>query len=369
MLVALSARPRRRAPSQRSRHLPAVAAVAGLALLTLAMATIGCGGSGDSDPAAAPRALVIYSTHGRENVEPVLERFRAAHPDLAVQWRQFSTVDLHNAIRVEADDPQADVWWGGPHTTFMQAEREGLLAPYRPTWADAVEPAARSAADMWYGNFRMPECIMFNADVLEPDEAPQEWDDLLDPRWRGRIVLRDPSKSGTMRAIFGAMIWRTYATTGDDAAGFDWLRRLHDNVAVYAPDPRAMYQALHTPETPVTVWNMVDAHIQSREGYDFGVVLPASGVPVLVEGIAIVRGARHRAAAEAFYEWVTSEEQLVHQAERFHRIPARRDIAPGRLPAWMTEREIVAMEIDAARYAPLEGPWMERFRREIQTRR
>jgi iron(III) transport system substrate-binding protein len=221
---------------------------------------------------------------------------------------------------------------------------------------------------MWYGNFRMPECIMINANALSADEAPREWDDLVAPEWKGRIVLRDPSKSGTMRAIFGAMVWRTYKDSGDTTAGVEWLRRLHDNVETYAPDPRAMYQALNTAETPVTVWNMVDAHIQSQQGYNFMALLPASGVPVLIEGIAITAGAPHRAEAELFYEWVTTAEQLAWQAHEFHRIPARRDISGESLPAWMTEQEIVAMEIDAERYAPLEGEWMERFRREIQTR-
>src|SRR5690606_25934654 len=132
---------------------------------------------------------------GRENVDPVIDRFREAHPDVTVQWRQFSTIDLANAIRAEAEagDPQADVWWGGPHTVFMQAEAEGLLAPYRPSWADQVGPGERSATDHWYGNFRMPECIMVNANVLSPEEAPREWDDLIAPEWKGRIVLRDPS--------------------------------------------------------------------------------------------------------------------------------------------------------------------------------
>jgi iron(III) transport system substrate-binding protein len=327
---------------------------------------IACG-NGQSKP-SGPQ-LVLYSTHGREQIEPVVERFRVAHPEITVEWRQYSTVDLFNAVRVNKDSPQADVWWGGPHTTFMQAESDGLLATYRPTWADQVGDAARSPNDKWYGNYRMPECIMYNANVLAPDEAPQEWDDLITPEWKDRIVIREPSKSGTMKAIFGAMVWRFYKDTQSADEGMAWLAKLHENVAVYAPDPRAMYQMLNTKETPVTVWNMVDAHIQTeKNGFNFKAILPESGVPVLVEGIAIIEGAPNRKEAEIFYEWVTSREELLHQAEQFARIPARLDIEQSALPQWMQEQTINAMEIDPAIYQPLEQPWMDRFREEIQTK-
>jgi len=311
--------------------------------------------------------LVVYSTHGREQIEPVMARFATAHPEIAVEWRPYSTGDLYNAIKTERGQPQADVWWGGPHTTFTQAERDGLLAVYRPTWSEAVAAEHRSPGGYWFGTYLMPEGIMYNANVLREEEVPKDWDDLLDPKWKGRIVLREPGKSGTMRAIFGALVWRTYSASGDAAPGLDFLRKLHGNVAVYAPDPRAMYQMLNTPETPITVWNMVDAFVQSQQGYNFKFVAPSSGVPVLTEGIALIKNAPHRAEAEVFYEWVTSTEELIHQAHHFARIPARTDIARESLPAWITEQEYKPMEIDTERYLPLEQEWMDYFREQIQT--
>src|SRR5690606_5702516 len=106
----------------------------------------------------------------------------------------------------ERANPQADVWFGAPSTMFSQAAGEGLLASYRPTWAEAVEPDAHGENDDWYGTYQTPEVIAYNTNLLSPEEAPQDWSDLLDERWRDQIIMRDPIASGTMRTIFAAMI-------------------------------------------------------------------------------------------------------------------------------------------------------------------
>jgi iron(III) transport system substrate-binding protein len=352
----------------RARMLAAALALAAIVLTGLALSACG-GDSGSASGAGAERKfLVIYSTHGKENVEPVLERFKKAHPEITVEWRPFSTIDLFNALRAEKSDPQCDVWWGGPSGTFIRGEREGLLQPYRPAWADAVPAESHSPAGLWHGNYLMPECIMHNANVLTPEQAPQEWDDLLKPEWKGKIVLRDPAKSGTMRAIFGAMIWRFHQKTESPEQGYDWLRQLHANVAAYAPDPRAMYQALNSEETPVTVWNIVDAHVQSQQGYNFKAIIPASGVPVLIEGIGLVKDCPNPNNGKLFIDWVAQVDEAVYQAHEFHRIPARTDIPAEKLPDWMTQKKIVAMEIDQEIYMPLEEKWMDYFRENIQSK-
>jgi iron(III) transport system substrate-binding protein len=65
---------------------------------------------------------------------------------------------------------------------------------------------------------------------------------VLHPKWRDRIIIRDPIASGTMRAIFGAMIARELARTGSTRAGYDWLLRLDRNTKEYTLNPTILYQ-------------------------------------------------------------------------------------------------------------------------------
>jgi len=97
----------------------------------------------------------------------------------------------------------------------------------------------------------------------------------------------------------------------------------------------------------VTLWDLTDILLQKREqNVPMGFVIPRSGALVLNEGIAIVNGAPHRAEAERFYEFVTTKKALLHQAERFYRIPARRDISDQEKPEWLRSIQITELPVD-----------------------
>ena len=64
------------------------------------------------------------------------------------------------------------------------------------------------------GPYETPEVIVYNSEAVTAAEAPKDWDDVLDPKWRDKVLIRNPNPSDSMRAIFGAMIWRFYKDTG-----------------------------------------------------------------------------------------------------------------------------------------------------------
>ena len=259
--------------------------------------------------------LVVYSPHGKDMLEEFAQKFEAANPGVDVQWLDMGSQEAYDRIRTEMANPQADVWWGAPSTIFMRAEKEGLLAPYRPSWADSIAPEFRSAVDRWYGTFITPEVIVFNSHMLKKNDAPKDWDDLLDAQWKNKIILRYPLASGTLRVIFSAMIASSISKYGSEDKGFDWLRRLDANTKSYTSDPTQMYLKLAREEAAVSVWDMPDVVLQAKlNNYPFDYNVPASGTVLLTDGIAIISGAKHMELAEKFYEFVTSEESLVLEA-------------------------------------------------------
>ena len=89
--------------------------------------------------------------------------------------------------------------------------------------------------------------------------------------------------------------------------------------------------------------------------------IPSSGTPLLVEGIAIVRGSRHAAAAKEFYEFVTTPQALQTAAQRFVRMPARSDVSSDSLPAWIRDAraQIKPMAFDRQLLADSLDSWMK----------
>ena len=330
--------------------------------LVVVMAAAGC-----SQASKIP--LVVYSPHGKDMLEEFAQKFEAANPGVDVQWLDMGSQEAYDRIRTEMGNPQADVWWGAPSTIFMRAEKEGLLASYRPSWADSIAPEFKSAVDMWYGTFITPEVIVFNSHILTKNDAPKDWDDLLDPQWKNRIILRYPLASGTLRVIFSAMVAKSIAKNGSEGDGFDWLRRLDANTKSYTSDPTQMYLKLAREEAAVSVWDMPDVVLQSKvNNYPFDYNVPASGTVLLTDGIAIVSGAKHKALAEKFYEFVTSEESLILEANKFYRIPARSGIPKEKLPSWITSTSYLPMHVDWELISQHESEWMRKWDEEVKGR-
>ena len=328
------------------------------ALLTLLLLTC----CAESDERAS---LVVYSTHGKEMLADTERAFEALHPDINVQWIDMGGQDVYDRIRTERTNPTASIWWGGDGPTFSRAASEGLLEPYTPEWAAAVPAEGRGAGDAWMATYLTPEVLLFNSRTVPEAERPTDWDDLLLPEWKDRIIIRYPLASSTMRTIWGSLIMRQPSVE----EGYKWLARLDMNTKTYAAEPTQLYLKVAREEGDVSLWNMPDTYIQSQiNGYPFDFNLPTSGTPVLHDGIAIVKGAPALDAARMFYDHVTSDSALFDQANRYYRIPARSDLDSLALPQWMRESDIRAMDVDWERLAT-EGPtWMQYWDENIKGR-
>jgi iron(III) transport system substrate-binding protein len=329
--------------------------VQGLVLIALLLLTSCSGTSGKT-------TLIVYSPHGKELLTEFEKRFEAQYPGTDVRWLDMGSQDALDRVRSERANPQADVWWGAPSTMFSQAEKEGLLDAYRPMWWDKVVTEARSKNDFWYGTFQTPEVIAYNSKALKREEVPQDWDDLIDPRWRGKFVMRDPLASGTMRAIYSAAILRKMGPDQSPEPGYEWLRKLDANTKEYAVNQTILMQKLGRQEAILTLWDMPDIELQkSQYGFPLDYVIPKSGTPVLTDAIAIVKGSKHRKDAEAFYDFVNTEESLIFAANQFYRIPSRTDIRTNRLPEWMRNLTIPKMQMNWDLVEAKSQEWMEHW--------
>jgi iron(III) transport system substrate-binding protein len=104
---------------------------------------------------------------------------------------------------------------------------------------------------------------------------------------------------------------------------------------------------------------------QEQKKLPIAYVIPSSGTPVIIDAIAIVRGAPHEEEAKRFYEFVTTKESLIHAARTFYRIPVRTDIDRDQLPAWMNE-SFKRMPLDWDLLRKDGGEWLRYWDTEIR---
>ncbi|MFO7173112.1 MAG: extracellular solute-binding protein [Bacillota bacterium] len=351
-------------------------------LTALAVAIAGCGGQGAApqggSDAQAPAGggeqsggqeeerLVIYTARDKSVVDFVVPRFEEAHPEYKgkVEVLTMGAQEILERVRAEKANPQADVWWGGTQQALSQAAKEGLLAAVKPSFADQVPAEYKDPNGYWYGEILLPEVIMYNTDALSPEEAPQDWDDLLDPKWKGKIIIRAVPASGTMRTIYAAMIYRFYEQDGKPDRGFEWLKKLDANTKEYAANPTDLYLKLARQEGLLSLWNLQDILIQKEQkNMPFGYVVPKSGAPILVDGVAVVQGAKHPRAAEKFLEFLFSQELRTALATEYYQIPT---IPLDQEPEWLRGLELKAMELDWDVMAANEKDWIQYWDQNIK---
>ena len=329
----------------------------------LAAGLAGCGGDGRTP-------LTVYSPHGRDLLQLFEAEFERHQPSIDLRYLDMGSQEVYDRVRSERANPQADVWFGGPDAIFARAAAEGLLAPYRPEWAEAVPAGSRAAGDLYFGTFRTLPVLVWNSKRVSDAEAPRDWDDLLAARFSGRVLLRDPMASGVMRTVFAHRLARAVAEQGSPDSGFAWLARLDAATKEYVANPALLFEKLVRGEGEVTVWELTDVLLQRAAGSPVGFGFPASGTPVIDDSVALVAGAPRRAAAVAFLDWVGSAEAQTLAAERAFRLPARLDLAPEHLPEWARAAldHLVVADYDEA-LAAAQGPaWMARWDAQVRGR-
>ncbi|HYC78340.1 MAG TPA: substrate-binding domain-containing protein [Planctomycetota bacterium] len=325
-------------------------------------ALVACGRGDDRRP------LVVYSAHAGDILTEFERSFEAAHPQVDVVWSYLSPQLALDRMRAERAAPQCDVWWGADAATLTTAARESLLAPYRPTYGEESPP--HDAEWRWSGCFWLPMVLGFHPDRISREELPTTLVELGDPRFKDRIVLREPSASGGLRTVFAAVV----AAAPSEDEGFNRLAALDRNVRAYEGSPELLFEALEKGPAALTVWNLTDLIFQRKgkgqeKGYRFLPAPFAEPTPTVVDGIAVTPRGAANADARAFYEHVNTLEALAALAERHQRIPVRPSFDRAKLDPDVRDFPWTPLAVDATVLAEKTPGWMRRFEEEILSRR
>jgi iron(III) transport system substrate-binding protein len=312
--------------------------------------------------------LTIYTARDKDEVASVIDQFVHKYPkyrDL-VNVVTLSAQDALTRLRAEKENPQAGFLWGSTQEGLQRAADEGLLASSIPDHAGLIDATRKDPQGRWYAEMLLPEVIVYNRERLTPEQAPKDWDDLIAPEFKGKILIRDVMASGTMRTIFSSMIYRQYATTGSPDAGYEWLRRLDANTVNYAANPDDMYFKLDRGVGTVTLWNLQDALIQSLKKHrPWSYVLPSSGAPVLLDGVGVVNNPKSLQIASDFESFLLEPTLQLQLARDYYQIPAM-DLHGAPRPAWLANLTLKEMNVDWQVMSQKQSEWMRHWSQHIQ---
>src|SRR4029078_2148573 len=116
--------------------------------------------------------------------------------------RIFSRVAQEYAAGLHVPDAVST----GDAAQFIAWKRSGLLAAYVPEEVAKHIPAEHRDPDGLYATVRSSLCVVaYNTQLVNSTEAPKSFADLLDPKWKGKIVKAHPGYSGTIMTATSQM--------------------------------------------------------------------------------------------------------------------------------------------------------------------
>jgi iron(III) transport system substrate-binding protein len=145
--------------------------------------------------------LVVYTAFEENELKTFWEQFKKDLPELAAKasYIRGSTGPTIARLEAEKANPQADVVWGVFNDYMTGAAKKGLLDPYAAKDSSAIAARFKHPENMWQGVTLLTVAFAANqkkmAELKLP--PPRSWNDLLDPQYKGHIVMSNPSTSGT----------------------------------------------------------------------------------------------------------------------------------------------------------------------------
>ena len=249
--------------------------------------------------------VVWYSTLiVDQSLRPLAAAFEAKYPGVKVDYLRQNSSDIVRRIMDEtrAGSPQADVFDG--NSALQPLKHAGLVAKWLPESAKAYPTGYVDPEGYWGANHVTYISIAVNADQVPLAQRPKSFDDLLDPKWKGKMVWSTAPDIGTAASFVGNAL----AVMGQDK-GMDYLRRLaKQDVVASLSSTRQILDQTMAGEYAISLqaWNH-HVLISAQKGAPI-VWIPIEPVPSTASITAMTANAPHPNAGKLLMDFVLSEE-------------------------------------------------------------
>ncbi len=337
------------------------AAVVALSLLS-ACSQQAAQSTGEAD---GDKALVVACGAQEDWCQAMTAAFEAK-TGIDTNYVRLSSGEAVARLDASKDNPEFDVWHGGPADGYSAAKEAGLLAPYTSETTEQIPERFRDSEGYWTGVYIGVLGFCSNTDVLKElgIDAPESWEDLLDPALESQVGIAHPGTSGTS---YTALWTQVLLNGGDEDAALEYMSELNSNVLQYSKSGSAPGQQAGRGEVAVGVIFTHDCVKYQDEGLTSLVVTtPSEGTGYEIGGVAAIAGAHHPSAAEQYIDFAASiEGQEIGPTVGSYQIPTN----PGaKVPTKsIKESDVTLVDYDAVAAGLAKPELVARFDTEIAT--
>lgn len=258
-------------------------------------------------PVHAQEELVVYAYDSFISwglAEATMHKFEEANNCAITLIGTGDAGQVLNRLILEKDNPQADVIVGIDNNYLAKALQHDVLVPYMPVNIDLVPEDLMFDSTFHLTPFEYG-FIAFVYDSEKIFEPPASLQALTDPRWKGKIILEDPRTSSPGMAM---LLW-TIAVFGEDGY-LDYWEQLEPSILTVTKGWDTAYGMFTTGEAPIVLSYATSPayHVEAEHSTRYLAAPMAEGFYRQIEGMGVVKGAKHPELAQKFIEWMLTEE-------------------------------------------------------------
>ncbi|PZD96893.1 Fe(3+) ABC transporter substrate-binding protein [Paenibacillus sambharensis] len=295
------------------------------------------GQAGETEASGVSGKLAFYTSQPEEDVTKLVDAFNSRYPDVEVETFRSGTEEVIAKVMAEkqAGKVQADVLLVADAVTFEGLKKADMLLKYESPERASIPEEMADPDGMYTGTKVMATALVYNTAAVQ--EAPVSWSVLTAPENKDQAIMPSPVYSGAAAYNVGVL-------SRSEDFGWSFFEQLKENGMTVIKGNGAVIKAVAAGEKS---YGMVVDFLAVREkqkGSPVELVYPEEGVPVITEPIGIMKETKNEAAAQAFVDFVLSEEGQKLAAETGY-TPVREGIAAPEGLKTVSEMKVLSGDI------------------------
>jgi len=254
-------------------------------------------------PLANAGEITVYSSLEDDEIADFLKAANKDLPDITINVLRLSTGDLGARILAEKKNPKHDVIWGWAATNMINPQIMEMLEAYKAKGSDKLASKFKDAGNKWFAATGYMAAFCVNTDRLAKKGLPMptSWEDLLNPVYKGELIMPNPNSSGTGYLQIASIL----QSRGEDK-GWEYLEALDPNMGQYIKSGSKPCKLTRSGEYSVGASFAFIAMKSIKEGYPLKMVIPSEGSGFELEASALMASSKNKADAKKFLDWTLS---------------------------------------------------------------
>jgi iron(III) transport system substrate-binding protein len=254
----------------------------------------------DAAAAKSEGKVVWYTSTPIETANKIAKQFEASTGVHVELFRSGGSAILRRFLQeIQGGRAAADVLTTSDPAATASLAKKGTFVAFKPTNFDKVPDTAKDPGGMYVAQRLNMITIVVRNDKVGAADAPKTWSDLVDPKYKGKLITTDPS--------FTALGLMTVATLAKKF-GWDYYKKLRQNDTMVVQGNQQVSDMLKSGERLIAA-GVLDSYAADdrKQGHPLATVYPSEGALIIPSPTAVVKGSPHPNAAKLFAEFMLSD--------------------------------------------------------------